>query len=236
MEQLRELLLARGAALVGFADLGELWPDVRRHLPRGVSIAMAIRPRIVTQIETGPTREYFEEYERLNESLTQLARFAADYLAGLGYRAHPIESTVAYVDPATCWAPFQHKTVATRAGLGWIGKSAMLITREYGPAVRFSSVLTDAPLPVGKPVNSSLCGDCTNCVTICPARAIKGTNWQVGMFREELYDAFACREMALKLAAKVGVSRTICGMCIATCPWTRHYVRRALAELQADRS
>ncbi len=69
MEQLRGLLLARGAALVGYADLSELWPDVRYHLPCGVSIAMAIDSHIVGQIETGPTLEYYEEYKRLNAQL-----------------------------------------------------------------------------------------------------------------------------------------------------------------------
>lgn len=233
MEQLRELLVARGAALVGYADLSELWTDVRFHLPRGVSIAMAVNPRIVSQIDTGPTREYFEEYKRLNEQLNILVTFAARYLADLGYRVKPIESTVAYVDPATCSAPFQHKTVATRAGLGWIGKNALLITREFGSAVRFASVLTDAPLPVGKPINSSHCGNCMNCVNVCPGHAIKGVNWQVGMFREDLYSAQHCRETALEMAGKVGVHHTICGMCIAVCPWTLGYIHRELGDQSA---
>ena len=232
MERLRELLLARGAALVGFADLGELWTDVRFHLPRGISIAVAINPRIIAQIETGPTRQYFDEYKRVNDQLNYLATFAADYLANANYRVKAVEATVAFVDPVTCSAPFQHKTVATRAGLGWIGKSAMLITKQYGPAVRFASVLTDAPLPVSRPTNHSQCGDCTNCVDICPGGAIKGTNWQVGMFREQLYDAQICRETALKMAARVGVNHTVCGMCIAACPWTKRYVERELANRQ----
>ncbi len=133
------------------------------------------------------------------------------------------------MDPATCCAPFQHKTVATRAGLGWIGKNALLITREYGSAVRLASVLTDAPLPVGKPVNHSSCGDCANCVGVCPGGAIKGINWQLGMYRDEFYDAQRCRETALAQAGKVGIDRTVCGMCIAVCPWTRRYIEQALA-------
>lgn len=233
MERLRELLLARGAALVGYADLSELWTDVRFHLPRGISIAMAVDPRIVAQIDTGPTREYFEEYKRLNEQLNRLANLTAEYLANLGYRVKPIESTVSFVDPDTCSAPFQHKTVATRAGLGWIGKGALLITKEYGSAVRFCSVLTDAPLPVGKPINHSQCGECANCVNVCPGHAIRGVNWQVGMYREELYDAARCRETALEMAGKVGVSHTVCGMCIAVCPWTKTYIARELAGQQA---
>jgi len=35
------------------------------------------------------------------------------------------------------------KTIATRAGLGWIGKTALLITPQFGSAIRLNSVLTD---------------------------------------------------------------------------------------------
>jgi epoxyqueuosine reductase len=233
MERLRELLLARGAALVGFADLSELYADVRYHLPRGISIAAAIDPHIIADIAAGPTRVYFDEYTRANILLNELAAFAADYLAGLGYRVKAIESTVAYVDPQTCSAPFQHKTVATRAGLGWIGKDALLITREYGSAVRFATVLTDAELPVGRPINRSHCGACRACVDACPGAAIRGENWQVGMYREELYDASMCRETCLELSARIGVSRTICGICINVCPWTKRYIDRTLASADA---
>jgi epoxyqueuosine reductase len=229
MDRLREMLLARGAALVGFADLGELYPEVRYHLPRGLSIAVALNPHIVANIAAGPTREYGDEYDRVNQHLNDLAAFAAGYLADLRYRVKAIESTVAYVDPSTCSAPFQHKTVATRAGLGWIGKDALLITRQFGSAVRLVSVLTDAPLPVGRPIDHSLCGDCRACVDACPGKAIKGVDWQVGMFRDELYDAFVCRETALKLAGLVGVPRTVCGICINACPYTRKYIVRAMA-------
>ncbi len=229
MERLRELLMAHGAALVGFADLSELYAEVRYHLPRGISIAVALDPHIIADIVAGPTREYFDEYNRVNKQLDTLASMAADYLAVYRYRAKVIESSVAYVDPQTCSAPFQHKTVATRAGLGWIGKSAMLITRQFGCALRFATVLTDADLPVGWPMNHSHCGDCRACADVCPGAAIKGVNWRVGMFRDELFDASVCRETTLTLAARIGVTRTICGMCINACPWTKKYIARALA-------
>ena len=81
MERLRELLLARGAALVGYADLGELYPEVRYHLPRALSIAVAVDPHIIADLAAGPTREYFNEYNRVNQQLNDLAALAADYLA-----------------------------------------------------------------------------------------------------------------------------------------------------------
>lgn len=66
-----------------------------------------------------------------------------------------------------------HKTVATRGGLGWIGKNCLLVTPQYGSAIRISSLLTNAPLKYDEPVNQSYCGTCNQCVKNCPAQALK---------------------------------------------------------------
>lgn len=81
-----------------------------------------------------------------------------------------------------------HKTVATRAGIGWIGKNCLLVTREYGSAIRLSSLLTDAPLHGNDPIDKSLCGTCHKCVDACPAAALTGKLWHAGTLREELFD------------------------------------------------
>ena len=49
------------------------------------------------------------------------------------------------------------------------------------------------------------------------------------MPREELYDAFKCRDKARELAMKsFGEQVTICGLCIVACPWTQQYLKKAL--------
>jgi epoxyqueuosine reductase len=65
----------------------------------------------------------------------------------------------------------------------------------------------------------SHCGKCRLCVTACPAAAPHGRNWTAGMAREEFFDAFRCREHARRLSAARGINATICGICIAVCPW-----------------
>jgi len=117
--------------------------------------------------------------------------------------------------------------VATLAGLGWIGKCDLLVTREFGSAVRITTVLTDAELPVAKPVEVSRCGSCTNCVDACPGKAVSGKVWTAGVTRETLYDAFACRKTAYEQAARIGVHETLCGICIATCRQTQIYLKKA---------
>jgi GNAT superfamily N-acetyltransferase len=115
--------------------------------------------------------------------------------------------------------------------LGWIGKSALLVTEEFGPAVRLATVLTNAKFEVGKPISSSRCGDCEKCVVHCRAKAISGRNWKVGLEREAIYDAFACCDTARKLSKRISLPSTlvICGICINVCPWTEKYISRGSA-------
>lgn len=228
---LKELLTSRGAALVGFADLRDVPAEVRQGLQFGVSFAVALDPAVISGLAGGPTKSYYAEYTRVNGWLARLAGEAAAFLTAAGYRAVAAKPTVtnAELEAGGLGTPLPHKTVATRAGLGWIGKCALLVTPQYGSAVRLGTVLTDAPLTAGRPVDRSQCGACRACVEACPASAVAGMNWEKDLRREEYYDAFACRKKARSLAAGQGIDETICGICIASCPWTRRYLARVSA-------
>ncbi|MHB0875751.1 MAG: 4Fe-4S double cluster binding domain-containing protein [Anaerolineae bacterium] len=227
---LRESLSQAEASLVGFADMTAIPAEQRLDLPRAVSIAVALDPAVVAEIGNGPTDRYRGEYDRRNEQLDALARLASGLLIATGFRALPSAATVVTLDEATLSTPLPHKTAATRSGLGWIGKCALLVTEMYGSAVRLNTVLTDAPLPVAVPVEASRCGRCTECVRWCPGRAPSGEEWRAGSPRELLFDAFACRRAARALSARIGYGGTICGRCIAVCPWTERYLRREGAQ------
>lgn len=226
-ERLKKELTAAGASLVGFADLSSL-PQVQRDgFGYAVSIAIAVKPEIINGIGTGPTKEYYDEYYRLNGLLDDLNKKAAGIIAESGYNVLPkVRSSVKidYKDHSTI---LPHKTVATRAGLGWIGKCAMLVTPQYGSAVRITSVLTDAPLESGEPINKSRCGACSNCVRNCPGEALSGDVWEVGKERESFYDWAACRNKAIERTWRVSPGETQCGLCVLVCPWTNKYINAA---------
>ncbi|NLF39599.1 epoxyqueuosine reductase, partial [bacterium] len=133
------------------------------------------------------------------------------------------------IDWKTISSPFPHKMAATLSGLGWIGKCDLLVTPCYGSAVRFASVLTDAPLKTGTPETVSRCGDCHACVDVCPGKACSGRNWTSGGRREDIWDPRKCMEGMAAINKRLGVDTHICGMCIAACPHTKAYVRRANA-------
>jgi epoxyqueuosine reductase QueG len=227
-KDLKTMLRFNGADLVGFADLRELSEDVRDGLPFGISIGVALNPQIVSNIASGPTREYNDEYERANRLLDSLGRLTADLLVANGHKVKFAAATdnLSIINPETLSTPLPHKTVATLAGIGWVGKCALLVTENFGSAIQITSVLTDAELPTGDPINSSSCGKCIECVTVCLGQAPSGTNWMAGMSRDSFFDAFACwsnaRAMTLE---RLGIHKSICGMCISVCPWTQKYVR-----------
>ena len=224
-KKLSELALARGAARVGFADLTHLPPEPRRSMPTGVSLAAVLDARVAAGLYKGPSEEYVLEYERLNDQLAHLSGVVADALRTWGFDAITLPPTGMDFDPQTLSTALPHKTVATRAGMGWIGKNALLITEQYGAAVRLGTVLTDADLDSGTPVDHSRCGDCMRCVQVCPAEAPTGRNWNVALSRQDLLDAHACSAFAECLSEKLGSAHTVCGMCIAACPWTQKYVK-----------
>jgi epoxyqueuosine reductase QueG len=221
-ETLTAELTARGAEIVGFGSLTELPPETREGMPVGICVAVKYPESVIRGIAELPTAEYFDWYNRLNERLDALVTYGAELLRGLGHTAFAQTRERVGAGEREYSTVLPHKTVATRAGLGWIGKSALLVTERYGSMIRLSSILTDAPLDVAEPVNESKCGGCTSCTDACPAGAVSGKLWRVGMEREEFFDAVKCRVTARERAALgFGGGATVCGKCIEVCPYTR---------------
>jgi epoxyqueuosine reductase QueG len=223
---IRATLLSEGAALVGFADISELPPGDREYMDNAVWIGVALDPNIVRELHNGPSKLYEVEYRFKNALIDRLSRLTAVILRQNGFQAFPRIATDERVDWDTLSTPLPHKTVGTRAGVGWIGKCGLLVTREFGSALRMGVVLTDAFFEGDVPVGTSYCGDCDECVRLCPAGAPKGLDWNKRMERDEFYDAHACQQQLKRFNAERGHSAQICGICIAACPWTKEYLKR----------
>jgi epoxyqueuosine reductase QueG len=110
--------------------------------------------------------------------------------------------------------------VATRAGLGWIGKTDLFISKEFGPRLRLVSILLKTPVKSeSNPVNISRCGYCNICVDICPAKAANGKLWDITVDREEFFDPWKCRNQCVEFGiTRLGIDARICGICVAVCP------------------
>ena len=224
-DNLFEVLREHGAALCGAGDVS---PFVDDGLTVGVAVAVPLPPSVVHDLQTAPTLEYRDQYSFLNAQLDGIVEAGASFLREQGFQAdaHTCARTTYDDDWRT---PLPHKTVATRAGLGWIGKSCLLVTPEYGGAVRLSSLVTDAPLPLDAPVTKSRCGACSLCVDACPGGALVGATWDPGMSREQLLRRETCKRTQIeRMRAATGIDRDLCGLCFAVCPHTRRYLKAVL--------
>ena len=175
-----------------------------------------------------PTQEYVDELVSLNTRLDALGMKCEEYLIENGYEAYAQTKKRLGTDFGENNSfELPHKTIATRAGLGWIGKSALFTTLKYGSALRLSSVLTNAPLDVGIPITKSKCGKCMECKNACLGGAISGKEWNYKLKRNDFYDDKKCEKYALKISYEnLGKEDTVCGKCIFACPHTQKYAKR----------
>lgn len=220
-------LKSKGATLVGFADLSEIDIEIRRGFRYGVLIAMAVNPFIISKIPSGPHIEYYDEVNTVNEKLKKLSLYIEKIISDKGFKALS-EANVKQDNNFSTILPY--KTVATRAGIGWIGKCATLVNEKYGSALRLNTVLTNMPFVTGNPINHSKCGECRACVINCPAKAVQGNNWNSEVKRESLLNPKACKEKVIERGLPFKFTWGTCGMCIAVCPYTKRYIESFLKD------
>ncbi|WP_413504589.1 tRNA epoxyqueuosine(34) reductase QueG [Serratia grimesii] len=68
-------------------------------------------------------------------------------------------------------APVMERALASKAGIGWVGKHSLILNREAGSWFFLGELLIDLPLPVDEPQEEQ-CGRCVACITTCPTGAI----------------------------------------------------------------
>ncbi|MEI7832086.1 MAG: 4Fe-4S dicluster domain-containing protein [bacterium] len=213
-----------GVDFFGVADIcaqreafARVWPASLADISTGIVVGLHLDDAVVDQLlgpaETVPAEEYWSRcYRDINDRLDLIVFGLAELLVAQGYRGVVIPATLK-VDADGLLGPFTHKAIARLAGLGWIGKSCMLITPQVGPRVRWATVLTDAPLPGSGAPLKGRCGSCRACVDICPVSAYTGRPFAVDEPVALRFDTHRC-QAHLK-------SAPVCGKCLAVCPWGR---------------
>ena len=239
-EHIEEFFIALGIDTFGLADLRGiacLTDDLGNSLSWAFSFAVPMNPKIMTGIIKGPNQRYADEYSRVNRKIDAISKALIIRHKERGFFAKAIPASER-TDPQNMKGEFAHKTAATRAGLGWIGRNCQLITKKYGPWVRLGTVFTNFPvvsadsrieksdegiLPRtmgGKPVTKSFCGDCRKCVDACPAGALAGNLWRSGIPREMLLDVRRCDFWKKENYFQYNQGHN-CGICAAVCPFGR---------------
>lgn len=120
-------------------------------------------------------------------------------------------------------AEFSFKYAAVKAGMGWIGKNGVLITKQFGPRVRLGAILVNYGFQNTTEVLKSLCGNCTKCIEGCPHNFINGVTWNIETKRKELLKYKSCN-IKRKEFLKVANRKHECGYCLLICPWGKKYI------------
>jgi epoxyqueuosine reductase QueG len=211
-KSLPELARTLGADYYGVADLADAQEFIRAQggdrvasVPRAVVMGVRLLDTLVDRVEdpgdrTGAALYRHFAYDVVNAALDVMALQVAKTLQHGGYQALPVPASKRASDELIAGI-FSQKLAAHLAGLGWIGKSCLLVTPDHGPRVRWIAILTDAPLvPTGKPMKER-CGTCTACVDICPVHAFTGRPFREDEPREARFDVAACDRYFKKLEA-----------------------------------
>jgi epoxyqueuosine reductase QueG len=208
--------------IVGYANLKNVLEGPYSKFRYGMVIGKKLDDKIIDAISNGPTPEYHRHYQDTNSELSGLAFQIKSELVSENIPTEVVEPTLIedrrneqYFK--TLSVGFSHKMVATRAGLGWIGKTALFISFRFGPRLRMVSLLTNTPVDFCKtPVNESRCGECSLCVDQCPANAATGQSWNIKLQRSDILDAFRCRKKCKEFSFSAG--SPLCGICVSVCP------------------
>lgn len=222
--QLKEFARQCGADVVGIADLALLKgiqtepADLLEGYCRAVSIAVHLADGVIDPIHDRPTAIYQQHYLKVNALLDDIALRVSQLIQEAGGRSLPIPASQV-LDKQEWTSYISHKAVAVAAGVGWQGKSLLVVHPRFGPRIRLATILTDLPLAADAPLKNR-CGKCTSCTEACPVEAIKNVNTTSHYeYRDQALHFDACVSRVLENAAHVPfVESPICGVCIRACP------------------
>ncbi|MFM8491356.1 MAG: tRNA epoxyqueuosine(34) reductase QueG, partial [Candidatus Methylopumilus sp.] len=117
-------------------------------------------------------------------------------------------------------APVMEVELAEKSGLGWRGKHTLLINKGHGSWFFLGEIYINLPLPIDKKVENH-CGTCTNCMDICPTKAI------IGPYKLDARKCISYLTIEHKSSIPIEYRKHIgnrvygCDDCQLYCPWNK---------------
>ena len=250
VEELRGLALREGAMLFGVAGVdrfdgaprGHHLADIVKSSLSVISIGVPLVEQVTDWDQLFQQSEFFPpdirkpvlqdylygevNYRFINERLNQVALSLTLFLQARGFRSTLFPATFGHA-----WRPFEgiaphlgmfsNRHAAVRAGLGEVGLNNVVVTPEYGPRVRFNSVITQAELEPSLLLKEKVCrgANCGACVDQCGGGAISLPSEAMDESRVWL-NPVSRTDMGLCQEKR---GEAFCyGRCLKVCPVGRH--------------
>lgn len=167
LEDLEAYALEQGASSIGYTQVPEKW-IFQGHAILHRNAIMLTMEMDKARIDTAPSVPCKQAVMEIYRDLGFVANRVATYLRKRGYSAdagHPLMGPAVYTP------------LSQMAGLGWLGRSGLLITPEHGPRVRLAAVFTNIKnLPFSTHNDhawiADFCAKCGQCIRKCPTQAI----------------------------------------------------------------
>ncbi|BFM05303.1 tRNA epoxyqueuosine(34) reductase QueG [Halioxenophilus aromaticivorans] len=190
---------------------------------RVISLRMNYLPEDTDQIKVlkSPDKAYISRYtlgrdyhKLIRKRLSLIAKQLQQSAVTLGL-AEPNQR--AFVDSA----PVLERPLAEKAGLGWVGKHTLVINREAGSWFFLGEILTSLPLPINTGQAENRCGECINCLKVCPTDAFVAP-YQLDARRCISYLTIEHKgPIPEPLREAMGNRIFGCDDCQAICPWNK---------------
>jgi epoxyqueuosine reductase QueG len=191
--RMKSLARSLGADLVGITTTkalsdGPPSADPRYLLPSAnsvISFAIALDRDIVQEfISKKSWRPHCENRKAIAQTLYKIGDGLVEQLQSEGYETVNVELNNSYrpeqeaadITEMTEFHPdFSHRYAALAAGVGRLGWSGNLLTKEYGALVELGSVLTSASLTSDIPIPDEKhpCDRCKMCNLVCPVQMVQ---------------------------------------------------------------
>ena len=158
----------------------------------------------------------------LQDKLDRLAKGIEELTADFEYKG--MVDTGALVDTA----------VAQRAGIGFIGKNGLVISKEFGSYMFLGELITNLDIEPDQPVDYG-CGDCNRCVTACPTSCLIGN----GSMNAKRCLSFQTQDkgvMDLEFRKKIKTVIYGCDICQICCPYNKGLDNPLATEIDPDLS
>jgi epoxyqueuosine reductase QueG len=176
----KNVALGSGANLVGIvrvSDLPEHRESISKILPSAQSVMVFAAKHSLAAISSANIQMGQFDTIHTYDQCAHAAHTASRFLESGGFLsvAVPAFIPIDMDDPKKgmrgeiCW-----RRAGVRAGLGSYGENGLLITKQFGAAIRISGLVTSAELKADMPSDEDVCDHCMRCVEACPARALSG--------------------------------------------------------------